>query len=180
MARKSSIKALPDGIVKQLNFMLEKERLTLDDLVDWLQAEKGYTISRSALGRYSKEYSEIRSKLAKTREISEAFARELGPENVSGKQGALIVEMMHTLLIGFMRDQFEEPGPLDGPLGDGEKEELTTKNLMELARALKDTSQANRFNQDFVEKMRAAIAAEDVPPTFGTSHTSAPVARSIA
>lgn len=156
MARKSSVKLLPDGVKKAINFQLEKERLTLDDLVDWLQQEHGYTISRSALGRYSKEFSDLRSELTRTREIAESFARELGPENVSGKQGALLVEMMHTMLMRFMQDEIAGGGPLDE-----DKAALSTKNFMELCRAIKDVSQANRFNQDFEMKLRERIAAEE-------------------
>lgn len=156
MARKSSVKALPNGVVKAINFQLEKERLTLDDLVDWLRKEHGFEISRSALGRYSKEYGDLRSELMKTREIAESFARELGPDNVSGKQGALLVEMMHSMLMRFMQDELSTPGPIDE-----EKQALSTKNFMELCRAIKDVSQANRFNQDFQDKMRAQIREEE-------------------
>ena len=156
MARKSSVKALPDGVVKAINFQLQKERLTLDDLVDWLRREHGFEISRSALGRYSKEYSDLRAELTKTREIAESFARELGPENVSGKQGALLVEMMHSMLMRFMQDELTPGGPLDE-----DKQALTSKNFMELCRSIKDISQANRFNQDFQDKLRAQIIQEE-------------------
>lgn len=156
MPRKSSVKSLPVGVVKAINFQLEKEHLTLDHLVEWLQREHGFEISRSALGRYSKEYGDLRAELTKTREIAESFARELGPENVSGKQGALLVEMMHTMLMRFMQDEISAPGPLDD-----DKAALSTKNFMELCRAIKDVASANRLNQDYEVKLRAQISQEE-------------------
>lgn len=156
MPRKSSIKALPQGVINAINFQLEKERLTLDDLVDWLCKEQGFEVSRSALGRYAKKTADLRAKLAETREIAESFARELGPENVAGKQGALLIEMVHSMLMRFMQQEMKDPDPLDK-----DKEGLDTKNFMELCRAIKDVSQANRFNQDYVTKLRDQIASEE-------------------
>lgn len=152
MARKSSVKRLPVNVVKAINFQLEKERLTLDDIVDWLERDHGYKISRSALGRYSKDFSDIRQQLGRTREIAESFARELGPDAVTGKQGTLLVEMMHSLLFRFIEDEITAE--------DGEEKSLNTKDFMQLCRAIKDAASANRLTQDFETKLREQIRKE--------------------
>ena len=160
MPQKSSVKRLPPGVVKAIEYQLDKERLTLDDLVDWLAREHGYEISRSALGRYAKKYGALREEMRKSREVTEAFARELGPEAVEGKQGRLLVEMFNTLIFRILSEQMT--GPKD-TLGAEEAEEkgFDTKDFMQLGRALKDVMQANRLSQDFDVKLREQIRQEE-------------------
>lgn len=156
MPNKSSVKKLPAGVVKAINFQLEKERLTLDDLVEWLGREHGYTISRSALGRYAKQYSDVREELKKSREVTEAFARELGPEAVEGQQGRLLVEMFQTLVFRLISGELSPKDALDA-----ESEGFNSKDFMQLGRAIKDVAQANRFHQDFETKLREQIRAQE-------------------
>ena len=63
---------------------------------------------------------------------------------------------MHSMLMRFMQEELKSPGPLDE-----DKAGLDTKNFMELCRAIKDVSQANRFNQDYVTNLRVQIAKEE-------------------
>lgn len=153
MPRRSSVKQLPTSVINALNFHLEKERLTLDDLCEWLEREHGYKISRSSLHRYSKDLSDVRMQLRQSREIAEGFARELGPDAVTGKQGALLIEMVHSLLFKFIQGEMSE----DDEDGAG----LTSKNFMELCRAIKDVAGANRLNQDFETKLREQVQREE-------------------
>jgi len=155
MPRKSTVKGLPHHMKKQVDFMLEKEHLSIDNIVEWLETEHGYKISRSAMGRYSKEYGDLRSSLRESREVAEAFAKELGPDAVTGKQGALLIEILQTVLFKNLSSQLQA-----GPLSDDD-EDLDSGDFMKLARAIKDLSQANRFNQDFAEKLRVQIREEE-------------------
>ena len=150
MARKSSVKKLPDTVVRALNFQLEKERLTLDDLVEWLRDEHGYDISRSALGRYSQNFAAMREKLQRCREITEAFAKELGPDAVEGDQGRVLIQLFNAITFRVVEAELEGDDPA-----------FDTKDLMMLGRAIKDTAQAGRFHQDFEDKLRARIAEEE-------------------
>lgn len=172
MPRKSTVKQLPPSVVNAINYQLEKERLTLDDIVEWLAREHGYEISRSSMGRYAKKYGALRDEMRKSREITEAFARELGPEAVEGKQGRLLVEMFNTLIFRILSEQMT--GPKDTIEGEEDKA-FDTKQFMELGRALKDVMQANRLSQDFAhkeierarkeEREKAAAAVEEVAST---------------
>lgn len=156
MPRKSNIDKLPKHVVQAVEFELAEANKTLDDLVLWLE-DQGYEISRSSLGRYKKNFDEERAFLKESRDIAEAFARELGANTVSGEQGQLLVEMMHGLIMRFIREQMR--AGRDGE--DGGATGMDTEGFMQLARAIKDMQQANRFNQDFTVKLREEIRREE-------------------
>ncbi|MEM7046980.1 MAG: DUF3486 family protein [Pseudomonadota bacterium] len=140
MPRKSTVNTLPPKITKQINAALERGHRTLDDLVAWLASEHGYTISRSALHRYSQNYETLRKKLAETREITQAFAAELGPDALAGKQGALLVEIMQAMVMKVAAGT-----------------ELDVKQIGMLCRAVRDAASANRLSQDYEERLRKQI-----------------------
>jgi len=52
MANKSSVKQLPDDVLSELNRLIAEDRMSLDDLVAWINACGQDAPSRSALGRY--------------------------------------------------------------------------------------------------------------------------------
>ena len=77
MPRKSSIKQLPPPIKTEIDRLLSDGRTTIDEIVAHLQ-KLGVTVSRSAVGRYSQRFEDVSRKMREAREISTAFAKELG------------------------------------------------------------------------------------------------------
>ncbi|MCR9218940.1 MAG: DUF3486 family protein [Alphaproteobacteria bacterium] len=155
MGRKSRVDALPAHVKQAIEFELQESGKTFEDLAQWLADEHGFEISKSSLHRWAKREAKTREALKRQREVTAAFAKELGPEAVDGKQGRLLVEMFNGLVFDLISSKMAA--------GDDEEEEagFDTKDFMQLGRALKDVAQANRFSQDFEEKLRARIRDEE-------------------
>jgi hypothetical protein len=138
MSRLSSIKTLPPEVRSALDSCLAEGNLTLDALVSFLE-QHGYTISRSALGRYRKDFEEVAVKLRESREIAAAFARELGA--VPGDEmGQLLLEMVHTLTFRVCNSE-----------SDG----LEPKDVMFLAKTIKDLTESRRISARTALEIRA-------------------------
>lgn len=140
MARLSSIKTLPEEIRADLDKRLAEGRFTLDSLVEFLE-ESGHTISRSALGRYSKQFDQVASKLRESREVAAAFARELGTVP-NDEMGQMLTELVHTLTFKVS-------------LAKTEDEDIEALDVMRLARALKDLSSSKQISTKLALEIRA-------------------------
>lgn len=141
MPRRSSIKTLPPEIKREVDLLLADGRHTLDDVVAHLQ-KLGAGVSRSAVGRYSMEFEEVAGRMREAREVAASFAKELGaiPDNDMGRA---LVEMLHHMIFKQMLAQSrEEDGSVD------------TKDLMQLAKALKDAAGTNKLSVDLEMKIR--------------------------
>ena len=149
MPRKSIIKGLPSSFRKELDRLILEEKLSIDDLRDFIAScdalEK--PPSRSAVGEYAKqlkdEAKETALFLRESREMASAIAQELGPESVEGEQGRLLIEMLRTFLFRFIRERRKDPTAAFEP---GE--------FAKMARALRDMSQAMQMEQDFAKRIK--------------------------
>ena len=146
MGQASSMKQLPPQILAQVNFMLTEGKWTIDEIVDYL-SEAGHPKSRSAIGRHKKNLDRVASKLRESREVTEALVKELGPDVTESKQGRLLTEILRTLVFKMAVPALEDGD--DAPAFD-------PQDFFFLGKTLKELAQANRLDQDFEEKVRAA------------------------
>lgn len=153
MAKSRIETELAETDLKEFRRLLATGRLTIDALTLWLEG-RGYQISRSAVGRYTKDYEDVAARLRESRSMAEVIVQEIGPNAVDGKQGRMLVEIFRTLV----NDHFMK-------VMRGEESGLGPQEFMFLAKALKDSSGAARLDQDFELKVRelaAKMAADAV------------------
>lgn len=150
MGRKSRIETeLSPEDLAEFRRILSEGRLTIDDLVEWLDA-RGYDISRSAVARTAQKEAIIGARLRQSRAIMESLTRDFGAAAIEGQQGRLLVEVVRGLV-------FEVLSRLDN------NEDIDPKLIVQLAKALEALSRAARLDQDFEEKVEVRakkLAAE--------------------
>ncbi|MDE1149709.1 MAG: DUF3486 family protein [Azospirillaceae bacterium] len=146
MAKQSSLKSLPPKVLDQVNKMIGAGGWTFDDLVEYL-AEAGHPRSRSSIARYGKNYGAVAAKLREGREVTAMLVEEMGPQAAEGRQGRLLVEILRRVASDRLMQQLADGG-----------QDADTKDLMMLARMLKDMSAAARYDQDFETKAREYAA----------------------
>ncbi|AZE35241.1 Phage terminase, small subunit [Pseudomonas chlororaphis subsp. aureofaciens] len=114
--------------------LLREDRMTLDDMLADIQSRfpNEKAPSRSALGRFKQGFDLLTEKTRQHREQAEAFVGAFG-EDASDKTGALLVEAISTLAY-------------QAAMGAHEKDDVTTKEVAELARAAKNTMQARTLS----------------------------------
>lgn len=146
MPRKSSIKKLPPELRKEIDKLLADGRHTIDQIVANLQS-LGAEISRSSVGRYSKQFEEVAAKMRESREIAAAFARELG-EVPEGDTGQILVEIMRNLVFKLALNANEKD------------DDVEIKDVMRLAKAIKDLSRASKTGVEIEAKIREQARKE--------------------
>lgn len=94
VARKSSIDQLPEPVRVAVDEALAQNRLTLDQILDRLQAEFGDAAlpSRSALGRRKQRLDKILAKHRATNEVMQVLIKEFGTGQ--GQMSRGIIEMI--------------------------------------------------------------------------------------
>lgn len=134
MAGKSSINRLPPMVKAYIQKLLRKDCMTLDEMLADIQSRfpNEKAPSRSALGRFKQGFDLLTEKARQHREQAEAFVGAFG-EDASDKTGALLVEAISTLAY-------------QAAMGAHEKDDVTTKEVAELARAAKNTMQARTLS----------------------------------
>lgn len=134
MAGKSSIQRLPPMVKTYIQKLLREDRMTLDDMLADIRSRfpNEKPPSRSALGRFKQGFEELTEKARQQREMAEAFVGALG-EDASDKTGVLLVEAVSTLAY-------------QAALGAHEKDEVTIKEVTDLARAAKATMEARTLS----------------------------------
>lgn len=134
MAGKSSIQRLPPVVKAYIQKLLREDRMTLDDMLADIRSRfpNEKAPSRSALGRFKQGFEELTEKARQQREMAEAFVGALG-EDASDKTGVLLVEAVSTLAY-------------QAALGAHEKDEVTIKEVTDLARAAKATMEARTLS----------------------------------
>ena len=163
MPRKSTIDTLPRDIQERLNFLIAEGALTLDDLTLWLD-EQGHQRSRTAVGRHAKKINTVREKLSQSREIAKALVSEIGDDLTSSKQGHLVVEILRNLVFDHLTNAMEEERDVD------------PQQFFFLAKAIKDLAGANRLDQDYANKVRTKVAAEEREKAADSAETAAAAA----
>ncbi|MBB4268164.1 phage protein Gp27 family protein [Roseospira visakhapatnamensis] len=151
MGRKSRIDTeLSPEDLSAFRRLLGEGRLTIDELTDWLD-ERGYEISRSAVGRAAQRQAALAARLRETRAITDGLAAELGEAATQGRQGRLLVEITRDLVLRFLSQvEIGEAG-------------LDPKEAMMIGKGMAELARANRLDQDFEEKVEARarkLAAE--------------------
>ena len=149
MGRKSSLRRLPPEIFEEVNRLLSEGRATLDEILEHLRGMGVDSVSRSALGRQKQKIDKVLERLRQSRDFAEAVAQKLGPEAVEGRQGRALVQLLSALAGEYMMRRLDDP-----------EAETEAKEIMALARAVKDASQASRYSQDFEMKVREQVEKE--------------------
>lgn len=147
MAGKSSINRLPPMVKAYIQKLLRKDCMTLDEMLADIQSRfpNEKAPSRSALGRFKVGFDLLTEKARQHREQAEAFVGAFG-EDSSDKTGALLVEAISTLAY-------------QAAMGAHEKDDVTTKEVADLARAAKNTMQARTLS--IKERQAIEKAARD-------------------
>ncbi len=161
MARPSSIKKLPPEI-RTMIADLREHGVTLDEILAKLR-ELGANVSRSALGRYTREIEEVGERLRRSREVADALVKRLG-EAPESRQARLNIELMHSVILDLVIGAQE-----------GGQVTLDPEQAMFLARSMKDLATAQKADAEFVLRIRqeaakeAAAAVDRVAKTRGLS-----------
>jgi hypothetical protein len=152
--RKSSIDRLPPKVKAAIQAQLKNGRLTLDEILDQIRVEFGDKVapSRSALGRYKKNFDELAKDLRETREIADLWAHKFGeaPESDVGK---VVLEILRTLSYRVGADLMNAG------------EDLDAKSVHQLAKAMQYIEDAGRLSLAREKQLRQAAleaAAEQV------------------
>lgn len=164
MGGKSSVQQLPEPILDEVNAALKRDA-TIDDIVLMLRG-LGHGVSRSAMGRYSKQYAEVARRQRELASVARAFASEFG--DADGLEGRLLIQTATAIATRMTID-----------LADNDDPALDMKDLMNLGRAVKDITSASKIDVDREAKIRAetikrtreqaATAAEEAGKEAGAS-----------
>lgn len=142
MGQKSSIQLLPGDVFEEVN-RLYRENATIEQIIDRV-AEMGETISRSAMGRYTKNLNRLNERIAAGRDMANAIMEKFGeaPEN---KQADMNIHLLQAILT-------EIAIAADNPDGDGVK--LKPLDAMLLAKALDHMAKAKKTDIETTRKIR--------------------------
>lgn len=149
MAGKSSVSRLPEGVQKELNKRLGKGAWTLDGMLGYLKAE-GFEISRSALGRYAQSYRREIERMRRVQQVSDMMIAEIGEAAAHSKLGRTVAEMVK--IVAFDHLAARE--------GEGGKGEVDAKDLMFVARAIRDAVGAGKLEWEQELAIRRAVAKD--------------------
>ena len=150
MARKSSVKTkLPPSVLRELDAKLMRGHLTIDQLLEFLHGKVEAPPSRSALGRYAKNFEATAKALRESREAAKALAQEMGPDSVEGEQGRLLVEMLRGLVFDVIFDLKGDP-----------EAKVDVEKLQRLSRTLKELSHSMHLEQDFAKRIKEETRKE--------------------
>ena len=147
MARKSSIKTLPPAVQAAVIKAMETGA-TIDAIVTQLDA-MGHQRSRSAVGRYAKEYGELAARQRDMRSAAEAFAGEFGDSD--NAEGKLLVQMLTSM--GARMVMARATG--------ADEEEPDALEFSRLAKATKDLIGAAKTDSERDAKIREEVRKEE-------------------
>lgn len=147
MARKSSVTRLSPDLRRQIDKALTDGRMTLDELHEFVlgkcAAVGADAPSRTALWRYSTNFSAAAQVMRENRDMARALAQELGPDSVEGEQGRLLVDMLRGLLFRTLQDRTGSPDA-----------KFDAAEIDKIARSLKNLSQAMSLEADFAKRIK--------------------------
>lgn len=145
MGRKSTLKTLPPAVQAAVVQALEAGS-TIDAIVDQLQ-QLGHARSRSAVGRYAKNYQDLADRHRDIRVVAQAFADDFGgTENAEGK---LMVQMLTSIGARMIL-----------PMAGDEEADLDPKDFHFLAKATKELLSAAKLDAERDAKVRDAAMRE--------------------
>lgn len=149
--RRSTITALPSAFKAEIDRLLAEGLATYDDILTHLKSLGAPPVSRSALGRYGKDFDEVMADIRLTREMASAVGREL-KDLTDGDATAMLVESLHALL-------------LKARMQVSQSDEIAPKAVADLSRAAKDLASALnqraaleiRVRKELAEKAAAKV-----------------------
>ncbi len=139
MGGRSSIEKLPPALLNAVHASI-KEGLTIDEIVELLR-DQGSRRSRSAVGRYTKEYREMAARQRDMSAVATAWAEEFG--DADNPQQKLLIQLFTSVMTQMVM-----------PLAAGEEGELDPKDAHFYARAIKDIVSAKKTDTDREAKIR--------------------------
>lgn len=161
---KSKIEGLPNEVRKSVHKLI-RDGHTIDDILMHLQ-RLGEEISRSSVGRYKKKMDGKFKRYREAQEVAGVWVSQMG-EDPKGDVGRLIAEMLKTLAFQTMADMGDDDGA------------TAPKEIMFLAKAIKDLEGAGKLSLDRTERIHkaalkaAAKAADTVVSERGISKKDA-------
>ncbi|MFC5525227.1 phage protein Gp27 family protein [Rhodanobacter ginsengisoli] len=154
MPRASSIKRLPDEQRRYLEKLIRADRHTLNEILAQVRERfpEAAVPSRSAVGRYSQQVSELAGRMRDIQAASTALVSELG-EDPNDRAGQLLVQAVTTLATDAALKA--QSGGDDG---------VSIKQIGELARGAKAVLQARKMSlaerQQIAKEAREALQRE--------------------
>jgi hypothetical protein len=153
MPRASSIKRLPDEQRSYLEQLMRADRYTLDEILDQVRARfPSAAVSRSAVGRYSKQVAELGGRMADIQAAGKALVTELG-EDPNDRAGQLLVQAVTTLATHAALKAT-----------DADADDLSIKEIGMLARGARNVLEARKMSlaerQQIAKDAREAMARE--------------------
>lgn len=146
MPRKSSVTKLPPALRDELDRAIREGRLSIDDLTAFVR-DRGAEVSRSAVGRYVKNYEDQIADYRKTQELAKVLVGEL-QDNPQGDVGRLASEMIKLNILRGIESMREEGG------------ELPPEQTMFLASALRSAGSFDKSNADLLLRLKKELATE--------------------
>lgn len=145
MGRKSTLEVLPQPVRAAVARAMENGA-TIDAIVEQLDS-LGHKVSRSAVGRYAKNFSEMTKRHRDMRVVAEAFAEDFGGgDNAEGK---LLLQMLTSIGARMVM-----------PVAQGDEIEMTTGEFHTMAKATKELFAAAKSDSERDAKIRAEAARE--------------------
>lgn len=143
MARKSAIDALDPAIRSAVLHAID-DGATIDDIVE-LVREMGGAVSRSSVGRYTKNFADLAKQQRDMRSVAEAFGREFG--SADDHQARMMTQLITSLVTRTLI-------PLATAEDDGEEGGMSGLELSRLAKAAKDAVSASKIDVEREAKIR--------------------------
>lgn len=143
MGRKSSITQLDTRIRAAIDRAIREDRATIDGIVEIVDGMGG-EVSRSAVGRYVQSTRKAMEHYRQAQSLARTWAEKI-PEN--GDVAALSRQLLSTAAFRAVSDMSDD-------------EKIEGKEVMLMARALKDISSAAKTDAEARAKIRAEMAAE--------------------
>lgn len=141
--RPSSIDKLEAPIREEINRLRIDKGYTIEQIVGHLKAME-ITISKSAMGRHVQKIEAVGAKIKEARAIAEGIAPQLDDD---GKSAALNIELLQAAVLQLMAFAETEDGGATP----------NARELMFLAKSLKDLAGAQKINADRILKVRQEI-----------------------
>jgi len=146
MARRSSVAKLDPRIRESVDRAIRDGRATIDQIVEKLDTMMGDDApSRSAVGRYVKSARKQMERYREAQELAKVWVGKL-EEDPDGDVGRLLSEMLRTVAF----QQLANAGDEDA--------EISTKDIMFLAGAIKDLASADKVSMERELRIRSEMA----------------------
>lgn len=143
MPRKSTVEQLPEEILEEVQKLI-RDGHTIDAITEHLHGLE-QDVSRSAVGRYTQNFTQALEKYKEAQEVAGVWVEQLG-ENSKGDVGKLIAEMLKTIAFNTLANMGEMEGAHD------------PKDIMFLAKSIKDLEGANKLSIERELKIREEVA----------------------